>query len=668
MPYWITIVVFCLIGLTPQNLLADTKPSTTLTGTVGLNTVPSARMNQQGTVRAGIGTSDPFTHTFLGFQLTDYLHIGMRQTFQSPKVISPLQALYPGMDLKLRLMEETRYRPEVSLGFESALGHQQTASEYLAFSKRYKNFDFSGGLAWGRLGSAGHIKNPLAFIPHFNKERSFDPNGSQGVRQWLTGQQIGFFGGVEYFTPFTGLSIKVDYGADDYPVARLINDFNVPAPWSLGLNYQPWEPVDIGVSIIGNDKIMARLSLQDQLQDWPGKPAKKQKPVSLDSPRNSVQKFNLGPARLSLSAFEPTGYQIGRTARLHANKIKYDEEKIKVKTYHKGLKGPSITLIRSDLEKALLKQKGTPEEIWHDTLVKNNDEGAISFKHGRKKQFFRFIWENKLSLQQIETTPVFRTSLLAEIERPLKYGFLIGGRARLNIADTLGLQTALRTTITDNIRSDEGSFAEERISVDRLYAGWLHSLNSNLHIAATGGYLEEMFRGYGGEILYRPFDKNYAVGGEIFRAEKRQADSFTAQSNNDKSDYTTAHLNFYYEPPNSNLTFYAKAGRYLIGDHGVTLGLKTTFENGTQIEGYMTQTNQEDLNLLGNLSNSFGGIRMTVPIANVPVIPQGSEIQLNVEPFSRGTGQVLERPLELYEATEPISSRHLQQSWRSLLD
>jgi len=663
--HWLIIIVLCFLS---QIAFADVKPSTTTTGTIGLNTVPSTRMNEKGTVRVGIGVNDPFTHTFMGFQFTDYLNVGIRQTFQSPKVISPLQALYPGMDLKLRLMKETRYRPEISLGFESALGHQQTASEYVAFSKRYKDFDFSGGIAWGRLGSAGHIKNPLGFIPHFDTERSFDANGSQGVRQWFTGKQIGFFGGVEYFTPLKGLSLKADYGADDYPVARLIDGFDAPAPWSIGLNYQPWEPIDLGVGIIGGDKIMARLSLQDQLPDWIGRPSAKQDSAPLRSPRPTDRKINKGPTRLSLTAFQPTGHQIGRAARLHADKMKPEQEEIILKLDHKGLKGPKVTLIRSDLENATLNKQSTPEEIWHDTEITENNDGAFSFKKGRKKNFFHLILENKLSLQQVETTPVFRSSLLIEKERLIKYGFLIGGRARLNITNSLGLQTALRTTNTNNIRSNEGDFADQIATIDRFYAGWLHSVNSNLHIAATAGHLEEMFSGYGAEILYRPFDKNYAVGAEFFNAQKRQPDTLSGLDDIDNNNYTTAHLNLFYEPPNSNLTFYGKAGRYLAGDNGVTLGVQSTFENGTKIEGYMTQTNRADLNLLGNLSNSFGGIRMTVPIGNAPIVPDGTEIRLNVEPFGRGTGQVLDRPLELYDVTEPISARHLQQSWHRLLD
>lgn len=640
-----------------------------MTGALGLVTIPNARMDEQGTVRVGVGYTKPYTHGFIGFQFTDNLYAGVRQTSEASGFGESSDNLLPGLDLKLRLMEETKNRPAVVLGFESAIGHAQTGSEYIAFSKRYNQLDFTGGIAWGRLGSAGHIKNPLSFVSHFDQDRSIGPNDSQNIGDWFTGEQIGFFGGIEYDTRFDGLSIKAEYGADDYTAAQLTGDFNAPAPWAIGLNYQPWNSVDLGVGVIGGEQVMARLSLQNKLQNWPGRATPIEQSADLRFPRPTDRKIKKGPTRLGLSAHSPVSHQIGRAARLHADKMQPDQEDITLKLHHKGLKGPIVTLIRSDLEKAVRHNAKTPEEIWHDTHIEKNKEGLFSFKRERKKEkSLRLILHNQISLSQFDTGPLYRSSLLTEYDRPLKYGFLVGGRARLNIGDNLKRLRQVQTLQTSNLRSDEEAFAAQVIAIDQLYSGWLHSINNDTHIALTGGYLEEMFSGYGGEILYRPFDKNYAIGVEAFKAQKRTPGTAFGVQARENDDLTTAHLNLFYEPPNKDMTFYLKAGRFLAGDYGATAGLKTTFDNGVHLEGFITQTNEEDITLLGNVSNTYGGIRLSLPIGNVPLMPHGSEIRLDAEPFSRGTGQVLDRPLQLYEITEPLSARQIQQSWHSLLD
>ncbi|HPF78728.1 MAG TPA: YjbH domain-containing protein, partial [Alphaproteobacteria bacterium] len=73
----------------PHAIAKEEKPSAeshysgaspSVTGTLGLNTVPSARMDEVGTIRAGISTSDPYVHAFMGFQLAKPLYVSLRQS------------------------------------------------------------------------------------------------------------------------------------------------------------------------------------------------------------------------------------------------------------------------------------------------------------------------------------------------------------------------------------------------------------------------------------------------------------------------------------------------------------------------------------------------------------------------------------------------------------
>ena len=224
----------------PSPARAGNEPTAMLAGPLGLNTVPSARMDAAGTISANIATMDPYMHSSAGIQILDPLYIGVRQTAEISSLREGAKALYPGIDLKLRLAHETKYRPEITVGVQSLFGHKRMTGEYIALSKRYGDFDFTGGIAWGRLGSAGHIKNPLKmFGDHFDRNRALDGGDPTSLGDLFTGEDIGLFGGIEYFTPLDGLSLKADWGADQYIIEKTSSDYNPPTPWALGVNYAP---------------------------------------------------------------------------------------------------------------------------------------------------------------------------------------------------------------------------------------------------------------------------------------------------------------------------------------------------------------------------------------------------------------------------------------------
>ncbi len=118
-------------------------------------------MDQPGTVRAGISTLDPYMHAHVAIQIAEPLYIGIRQTAEVSDLNDDALRLYPGVDMKLRLLEEGPYHPELSLGWLGAVGHKRMAGEYLAASKRFDNWDISGGIG---LGKAEDF-TPLRFLP-----------------------------------------------------------------------------------------------------------------------------------------------------------------------------------------------------------------------------------------------------------------------------------------------------------------------------------------------------------------------------------------------------------------------------------------------------------------------------------------------------------------------
>ena len=107
------------------------------------------------------------------------------------------------IDLKVHLLDESHYLPNVAVGIQDIAGTGLFSSEYFVASKRAGPIDFSLGLAWGYLGGRGDLPNPFGWLDsNFNTRPP-----AHGDRQPNTGQftaskyfhgPTALFGGVEY--------------------------------------------------------------------------------------------------------------------------------------------------------------------------------------------------------------------------------------------------------------------------------------------------------------------------------------------------------------------------------------------------------------------------------------------------------------------------------------
>ena len=216
------------------------------------------------------------------------------------------------------------------------------------------------------------------------------------------------------------------------------------------------------------------------------------------------------------------------------------------------------------------------------------------------------------------------------------------------------------------MRSNVDVFAERGLAIDESYIALTHSFKTDLHFSLISGYLEEMYAGIGGEILYRPFESRLALGAESWLAFKR--DPYAPLNLGLNGDHLlTGHVNAWYDVPKMDFTLKARAGRYLAEDVGLTLGLEKNFDNGAKLEGFTTITDQGDFDAFGGITHAYNGVRLTLPLGGFKYMPDGSEVRLRAEPFGRDAGQALENPLPLYELTEPFSYRHLAQHWADIL-
>ncbi len=685
--------------LWPLSAGADQQATPALTGTLGLNTVPSARMDPVGTVRASVSTMDPYLNGELGLQIAAPLYIGLRQTDEVSSLRGRTHGLFPGMDMKLRLHEEGPVAPEISVGLQSAFGARRMAGEFLALSKRCGNFDFTGGIGWGRFASAGHLPNPFSFLGgHFRKNRAPDSPLPAAAGDWFTGRDAALFGGVEYFLPFFDkLSVKADWSGDGYEAEKNSFDYHPPQPWSVGLSYRPEPWLSLGTAFVGGNKVMGTLSLQEPLGNWPHSYKSESPPVPLNPARageaqpaemeraaatDRITLYDAGSAEhkayamLDIDGNSSLPQQVGRAVRPMANNAGTSVEELDITPVRDGLRGPTVSLNRRDLQAAMAEHNGSPEEIWRDASVgpqplpPDSDKSWLRpFLNGRPQHLlstFHLTLDNDVSLSENDSGVLYRTSLIGDIREQIGAHVVTGGALRLNIKDNLSQLEDIRPQSLLPVRGDADRFAAHRVALDRFYSGWLTSITPNLHFAASAGLLEEMYTGAGAELLWRPFGKTFAIGAEAWSAYKR--DPFSPLSLGVDNHVLTGHVSAYYEVPNSDLTLEARIGRYLAGDFGGTLAVARTMDNGVKVRGFITATDREDVNMFGAPANLYSGLEITLPFGDRRYLPLGSALRLAASPLGRDAGQSLDNPLPLYDLTEPFSERHIIRHWNDITE
>lgn len=251
-------------------------PSITDYGGVGLLQTRNARFGDDGLFALGASFAYPYYRYFFSVHGLPGLEAGFRYTTIQNRGILTFTASSDevefqdkGADIKLRLLEETALRPALAIGIQDFIGTAQFAGEYLVASKRFYDFDFSLGIGWGRLGTRGHFKNPLTLISDSFLTRTNRGSGDQGgnvtLGQFFAGRRVALFGGIEWLTPIDGLRVKLEYDPNDYTREPLDNDLEVDSPFNLGLVYQPYPWVDLGVGIERGNTLMVRATVTPNL-------------------------------------------------------------------------------------------------------------------------------------------------------------------------------------------------------------------------------------------------------------------------------------------------------------------------------------------------------------------------------------------------------------------
>jgi len=215
-------------------------------GGVGLIQTPTARMAPAGDLSINYTDNEEYRLWSVSIQLFDWMESTVRYTdvrtrlYSDDPGFSGDQTLKDkGIDVKFRLLQESTYLPQVSVGFRDFGGTGFFESEFIALSKQWGNFDFHLGMGWGYLGNAANTSNPFCDIKDSFCSRPGGFGGQGGkidYDQFFKGP-ASLFGGVEYQTPWQPLRLKLEYEGNDYQNDRA-GDLLQDSAWNIGAVYR----------------------------------------------------------------------------------------------------------------------------------------------------------------------------------------------------------------------------------------------------------------------------------------------------------------------------------------------------------------------------------------------------------------------------------------------
>ena len=481
-----------------------------------------------------------------------------------------------GFNFKLRIKEEGIF-PAIAIGINDIAGTGFYSSEYIVGSYGINNIDFHLGLSWGALnGSKNSFKNPFGSIDNqfYDRPSATEDNGGQfQPSRYFSGEKASPFFGISYAL---NSKILIKLETDNTLTPGQVGYEKAESTYSFGIDYAVNKNFSIGIASERNNYLSAKFVYKNNpkefVKQYQYKKSETIKPQDDKYKKliKNIENNGIGVNKIIESA-DAIGLEL--TQFTHTN-LDIIEEIIASASIDSGVNKE----IKTDLRIANLQAKTDFDE---DFL--NNSKILYERKGSR-----RFYTSNGL---------VFRP-FLASREEFFKGALLFENNSEYLIQDNFFFSSNIKYSLVDNfddltippvntypaqVRSDIKDYLrniDEGIIIGRAQLDYHITPKKNHHLMFTGGILEEMFSGFGGEYLYFKSNSNYAIGFEIFNVKKRD---YKMRFGTQDYENTTHSLNFYYRnydyiPFDMKISY----GEYLAGDEGTTFELSRSFINGTK--------------------------------------------------------------------------------------
>ncbi|MDC0075968.1 YjbH domain-containing protein [Gammaproteobacteria bacterium] len=670
-------------------------------GNTGLLEIPNARFMDQASLRFSFSGSFPneftaLTATPFSWLEATYRYVEIKNQPYGPSSYSGNQSYKDkSFDLKIKLLNEKYYLPGIALGLRDIAGTGLFSSEYVVATKSFGDFDITAGIGWGLLGSDNSIGNPLNSLHDSFKVRSgnIGLGGTFKYSDWLSGPAA-VFGGVEYNLRKYGLKLIAEYDSSD-PQMNPSNRLIVKNELNLGLNYHLSDSFQLGLSFDRGTNFRLSFSLKGNFyEDTLPKPRPKnvvslnyeQKKKIIENPEifyrslNKslqdegifIQSASLRNEEVSVAVgsnrFRSLPRMAGRSTAIVSALSPDKINKINIHAMNGDFEVATFMINRDKFD-AAKNYKGSVSEILKRSELESNSNMPLiqNSIFNPTINFPEFSWTMSPALKHQIGGPegfylgqlFWKTDTTIKFRRNLSLYTSFG----INLYDTFNNLINTSQSSIPHVRSDIQKYlAEGKNNLQRMQLEYMYSPFKDIYIRADFGLLEEMFGGIGGEFLYRPFTKNYALGFSLHRVKQR---GYKQRFNFRKYTTTTSHASLYYDLP-MGLNAQFSVGKYLAGDKGATLDLSRRFPSGFILGIFATKT---DLSAEEFGEGSFDkGFYFSIPTSLFFSDFRTGNISFGLHPLTKDGGSFLIQNHSLFSILGDSNQYSIYRDWNDLLD
>ncbi len=685
------------------DVVAEEHASQSDFGGVGLMQMPNARFADYGTLSGLYYDNEEYRRLAVSLQLFPWLETTIRYndirpiTYSAnPEFSGDQTGKDKGFDVKLRLLKESYWLPQVAVGWRDLAGTGIFAGEYVVASKRFGPVDLSLGMGWGYLGRRDNISNPFCDVADKFCQRDGGFSGSGGrfeTDKWFRGDSS-LFGGIQYQTPFDPLVLKAEYDGNDYSRERYLGQLDVDSGWNFGADYQVNDTWTLKVSYERGNTLMFGFSGEIDLNNMGQvKTANRRVPTpntrtaferqeQIDDPQSS-RKLRSEAWRLAgLSVTELQNVRSEQaeeadTLRIYSNQLYYRD-------YQQGIRQVAriadqilpehydyVEVVQQNDQIQLATTKinlDVARKAIHNTDFDTELEDAFSREDtplSEREQQGLYQAEYRRGWPRLSVRP-FLDQSFGNPENFYMYQFGLD----LNASMWLAPGTFAHGTVSGNLLTnfDDFNFLVDGFNsplprvrtyvreyttfsdiwLDNLQLSHINQLAPNVYTSVYAGYLERMFGGVGTELLYRELDSNWAVGVDLNWVKQRDYESHTGFLD---YDTFTGHVTGYYQPqflPNTLIK--AAFGKFLAQDNGLQLNVEHKFKSGVIVGAYAAKTN---VSARDYGEGSFTkGFYISFPVDLLQTEHSPNRGVISWTPLTRDGGQMLSRSVQLFHATD----------------
>ena len=656
----------------------------TLGGQTGLIHMPDARIAPEGTLRLGVSYEDPYLAGWASLSFYSFLELsGAYTNIQGVAGFpgTPNEATYgnykdKAFGLKLRLLPEGRYWPQVAVGGQDVFGTQVFYAPYVALSKQWGDFDFTLGYGQDRIdGAFGGLRYTpgafpsLSFVAEYN---AYDYSQDQGAAtSGVIDRPKGPAAGIEY--RWKWLTAQVSYGQDEVAANAYVSiplmqrefvpKLNEPAPYT---EITPRPTLAQWRSDASYGKRMARALYKQNFK----------------AVRLSVQGTTLR-VELTNTRISQMSRAVGRAARTILLTSPIDTRELQITYTISDL--PFATYTFSDLDKL--------QRYFNGMIPRSEIVSTISIRYANPQQVDAELsaavdvldaFDLSYRVQVVDDTEGdivsfstegaglggFRISPKASFffndpsGGALLYNFYLLGSYRRELLERLFFDVGVRLTVAENVsnvttlsnsqlphvRTDINFYLQQEnfISLERLLLNRYFAPATRVYARASVGYYEQMYAGVGGQVLYLSESGKWAV--DLAADWVRQRDFNGGFGFLDYATLTSIASLHLKVPVLPDTYATVRAGRFLAKDWGARFEAKRRFNSGIEVGFWYTVTNGNDITTPGSPGDPYydKGVFVNIPLSPMLLKDTQAVAQIALAPWVRDVGQMVVSPADLY--------------------